>query len=72
MEDWLWEGGVPQDTQYYTNGQHYSQEFGNYQDRAWSGNTPVHVPPHHAHVPQPPRQPYPGALPSLLPEPGTM
>ncbi|CAL5220649.1 g2694 [Coccomyxa viridis] len=60
MEEWLREGGVPQDTQYYNPGQYYNQEYDHYQDRAWSGSSPVHMPPHHTPLPQPPRQPYPG------------
>ncbi len=67
MEEWLREGGVPQDTQYYNPGQYYSQEYDHYQDRAWSGNSPVHMPPHHTPLPQPPRQPYPGAIPPTCP-----
>ena len=61
MEEWLWDG-QQQDTQYYNHGQVYNQEYGHHQAMAWSGNSAAHMhpPPQHAHVPQPPCEPYPG------------
>ena len=62
MDEWMRES---QDMQYYS--QEYSQEYSHHQDMAWSGNTPVHMPQHHAPAPQPPRQPYPGVQTPPLP-----